>query len=113
MEYLRKDLKSVITQKDDGDLFQIVNNFGIRHYNDKQKTNYDRAVWLSWMFHFLLCHPTRGAAAIGEAQRKDEELTASRILNEGSQIWSMIPNASAPVCCGTRSTMAPPIVNRR
>lgn len=54
LEYLRKDLKKVITPKDDGDLFQIANNFGIRHHNDVQKTNYDRAIWLSWMFYFYL-----------------------------------------------------------
>lgn len=54
LEYLREDLKKVITQKDDGDLFQIANNFGIRHHNDVQKTNYDRTIWLSWMFYFYL-----------------------------------------------------------
>lgn len=54
LEFLRTDLQNVITQKDDGDLFQIANNFGIRHHNDKQKTNYDRAIWLNWMFYFYL-----------------------------------------------------------
>lgn len=54
LEYIRKDLQKVITEKDDDDLFNIANNFGIRHHNDKQKTNYDKAVWLSWMFYFYL-----------------------------------------------------------
>lgn len=54
LEYLRKDLANVITKKDDGDLFNIANNFGIRHHNDEQKTEYDRSVWLSWMFYFYL-----------------------------------------------------------
>lgn len=54
LEYLRKDLKSVITNKDDSDLFNIANNFGIRHNNDKQKTSYESAIWLSWMFYFYL-----------------------------------------------------------
>jgi len=54
LEYLRKDLQSVLTKKDDGDLFNIANNFGIRHHNDKQQTNYDHAIWLSWMFYFYL-----------------------------------------------------------
>ena len=54
LEYLRKDIEKVIVKKDDADLFNIANNFGIRHHNDKQKTNYESAIWLSWMFYFYL-----------------------------------------------------------
>jgi len=54
LEFLRGEMQEVVTQKDDGDLFNIANNFGIRHHNDKQKTNYDSAIWLSWMFYFYL-----------------------------------------------------------
>jgi len=32
----------------------LANNFGIRHHNEKQKTDYDAALWLSWMFYFYL-----------------------------------------------------------
>lgn len=54
LEYLRPKVKSFLTSKDENDLFNIANNFGIRHHNDKQKTNYDAALWLSWMFYFYL-----------------------------------------------------------
>jgi hypothetical protein len=54
LEYLRPKIKRVISSKDEGDLFNIANNFGIRHHNDKQKTDYEQSVWLSWMFHFYL-----------------------------------------------------------
>lgn len=54
LEYLRPKLKELITTKDEGDLFNIANNFGIRHHNETQKTNYDQALWLSWMFYFYL-----------------------------------------------------------
>lgn len=54
LEYLRPKVKSLLTSKDENDLFNIANNFGIRHYNDKQKTNYETALWLSWMFYFYL-----------------------------------------------------------
>jgi len=37
LEYIRKDIKSFLTSEDERDLFNIANNFGIRHYNDKQK----------------------------------------------------------------------------
>jgi hypothetical protein len=53
-EYLRPQVKAVLDTKDENDLFNIANNFGIRHHNDKQKTGYDAAVWLSWMFYFYL-----------------------------------------------------------
>jgi hypothetical protein len=53
-EYIRDDVKRTLTSKDEADLFSIANNFGIRHHNEKQKTEYDQNIWLSWMFHFYL-----------------------------------------------------------
>lgn len=69
LEYLRKDLESVITKKDDNDLFNIANNFAVRHHNDKQKTNYDRAIWLSWMFYFYLATLHAGLRLLGKNER--------------------------------------------
>ncbi len=54
LEYLRPQIMSLLTKKDERDLFNIANNFGIRHHNDKQQTGYDAALWLSWMFYFYL-----------------------------------------------------------
>lgn len=54
LECLRPQLKILLTEKDEADLFNIANNFGIRHLNDKQKTHYDAAIWLSWMFYHYL-----------------------------------------------------------
>lgn len=54
LEYLRPQAKKVMTKKDDGALFDIANNFGIRHHNADQQTDYDRKIWLSWMFYFYL-----------------------------------------------------------
>ncbi|HEU4966430.1 MAG TPA: hypothetical protein VFT53_03030 [Candidatus Saccharimonadales bacterium] len=53
-EYLKKSGRLKLNQKDDSLLFEIANNFAIRHFNGKQKTDYDENVWLSWMFHFYL-----------------------------------------------------------
>jgi hypothetical protein len=52
-EYLRPKVKALLTSKDEDDLFNIANNFGIRHHNESQKTTYD-AVWLNWIFYFYL-----------------------------------------------------------
>ncbi len=54
LEFLRPQVKTVLTTKDEGDLFNIANNFGIRHHNDQQKTDYDKAIWYSWMFYYYL-----------------------------------------------------------
>ena len=54
LEFIRPEIETNISNKDEGDLFNIANNFGIRHHNSKQKTNYDKNIWLSWMFYFYL-----------------------------------------------------------
>lgn len=54
LEFLRPQVSQVLDSKDEGDLFNIANNFGVRHHNAKQKTNYDPAIWLSWMYYYYL-----------------------------------------------------------
>lgn len=54
LEYLKPEIKKHLTLADEKDLFNIANNFGIRHHNGKQKTGYDAGLWLSWMFYFYL-----------------------------------------------------------
>lgn len=54
LEYLRPNLKKILSSKDEGDLFNLANNFGIRHHNDRQQTDYDRSVWYDWMFYYYL-----------------------------------------------------------
>jgi len=54
LEYLRPKLKEVLTKKDESDLFNIANNFGVRHHNEAQKTDYDMPIWYSWMFYCYL-----------------------------------------------------------
>lgn len=55
-EWLKKtkELGAVLDGKDESALFDLANNFGIRHHNPNQKTNYDRTIWYSWIFHFYL-----------------------------------------------------------
>ncbi|NBX04296.1 MAG: hypothetical protein EBR02_09625 [Alphaproteobacteria bacterium] len=54
LEYLRPKLKEVLTREDENALFNIANNFGIRHHNKDQKTDYDKPIWYSWMFYYYL-----------------------------------------------------------
>ncbi len=53
-ESLKKSGKLRLDSKDENDLFNIANNFAIRHADPKQKTNYDRGIWLEWMFFYYL-----------------------------------------------------------
>ena len=55
-EWLKKTrgLATVLDKKDESAIFDLANNFAIRHHDPKQKTNYDRAIWYSWIFHFCL-----------------------------------------------------------
>jgi hypothetical protein len=55
-EWLKKTgkLQSILDGKDESAFFNIANNFGIRHHDPKQKTQYDQKIWFSWIFHFYL-----------------------------------------------------------
>jgi hypothetical protein len=54
LEFLRPQIKALISSQDESDLFQIANKFGIRHHNDEQKQDYDKAIWYNWMFYYYL-----------------------------------------------------------
>lgn len=54
LEFTRKDIRKFLGRKDDNDIFNIANNFAIRHHNIDQKTDYNKAIWYSWMFYFYL-----------------------------------------------------------
>jgi hypothetical protein len=54
LEWLRPQIKTALLKDDEQDLFHIANKFGIRHMNNNQKLQYDKAVWLSWMFYYYL-----------------------------------------------------------
>lgn len=54
LEFLRPQVRDVLEGKDEDDLFNLANNFGIRHHNSRQKTRYDKPVWYSWSFYYYL-----------------------------------------------------------
>jgi hypothetical protein len=54
LEFLRPAIKKYLDKKDENDIFNIANNFGIRHHNKDQKNDYDKAIWYSWIFYFYL-----------------------------------------------------------
>lgn len=55
-EWLKKTkrLTTAFDSKDESAIFDLANNFAIRHHNPNQKTNYDKEIWFSWIFHFYL-----------------------------------------------------------
>lgn len=53
LEYYKKQgIK--LENKDDNDLFNIINGFDIRHHNRAQQSNYDKEIWYEWMFYTFL-----------------------------------------------------------
>lgn len=59
LENIREPLKETLNQeyqvsKNDHDklIFEIVNNFNIRHDNVQQKTNYSRDIWYDWAMQY-------------------------------------------------------------
>jgi hypothetical protein len=54
LEFLRPQLGGILTSKDESDLFNILNNFGLRHHNVSQRVAYHKDVWYDWLFYFYL-----------------------------------------------------------
>ncbi|MGN6542519.1 MAG: hypothetical protein ACTHKY_17060 [Ginsengibacter sp.] len=54
LEFVRPSIKRHLNKKDENDIFNIANNFGIRHHNKDQQTDYDKAIWYSWIFYYYL-----------------------------------------------------------
>ncbi|MFV0177785.1 hypothetical protein OBK27_12710 [Empedobacter falsenii] len=54
LEFIRPSIKEHLNRKDENDIFNIANNFGIRHHNKEQQTDYDKAIWYSWIFYYYL-----------------------------------------------------------
>lgn len=59
LEPLREELKSLLNNeyeinknKHDKIIFEIVNDFNIRHNNEKQLTEYNKGIWYEWMMHY-------------------------------------------------------------
>ncbi len=72
LEFLRPQLKDVLLSKDEQDLFNIANNFGIRHHRAGQKVGYDKAIWLSWIFYYYLA-TIHAAVRLIERSKTDHE----------------------------------------
>ncbi|HEX8659215.1 MAG TPA: hypothetical protein VF690_16870, partial [Hymenobacter sp.] len=53
LEFIRPQVKHYF-DKDEGDMFNLANNFAIRHNNGKQKERYDTDIWYSWIFNYYL-----------------------------------------------------------
>lgn len=53
-ENLRNHAKVLFAKQDETDLFNLLNNFAVRHDNRVQKKDYDQDVWYSWIFYHLL-----------------------------------------------------------
>ena len=54
LEYLRATFGTVLPRYDEDRLFEIANQYGIRHHNQNQKTNYDEDIWLTWIYYAYL-----------------------------------------------------------
>lgn len=72
LEYLRPKIdKYLLSKKDDVALFGIANNFAIRHHNEDQQSNYNRAIWYSWMFYFYLATVHAAIRVIREVEGRE------------------------------------------
>ena len=50
LEYLKGTIGTQLPRQDEDRLFEIANQYAIRHHNVRQKTDYDNEIWLPWIF---------------------------------------------------------------
>lgn len=71
LEALKPDIKREMLKKDESALFEIANNYAIRHNNPKQRGDYDGLIWLTWIFYMYLA--TIHAVLRVRAQQREEQ----------------------------------------
>ena len=54
LERIRPEVKETMLRRDESDLFNLANNFALRHYDREQKADYDKNIWYDWTFHVCL-----------------------------------------------------------
>lgn len=74
LEYLRPQVKRMLTKKDEADLFELANRYAIRHNNTDQKTNYDKDIWYRWAFYYYLATIHASTRLIDKAERYSRQL---------------------------------------
>jgi len=70
LEFLRPEMKRLMLKKDEGAIFDLANNFAIRHHNRDQRGDYDSAIWLSWAFYTYLATIHANAQLLDRERRK-------------------------------------------
>jgi len=54
LENLKKTNKLELNNKDESELFHVLNGFNLRHNKPDQKSSYDKDVFYPWIFYNLL-----------------------------------------------------------
>lgn len=54
LEYIRPKIREGLSKQDEADLFNILNNFGVRHNNQIQKNGYDKEIFVDWMYSYFM-----------------------------------------------------------
>lgn len=54
LEFLRPEAKEHLFRKDEAEIFRLLNEFGVRHLNAQQRLDYDRPIFLTWLFYHML-----------------------------------------------------------
>lgn len=74
LERLRPDIKGKLTKKDENDIFELLNNFGIRHHGVNQQSDYNAEIFYAWLFAYLIAAIRACCEILQQSLESDEEL---------------------------------------
>ena len=74
-ESMRSAVRQHLTRKDEGALFELLNGFSIRHMRQDQKRDYDRPIFLTWLFYEILAaiHACLRLVERGSSEKNPED----------------------------------------
>jgi len=74
LEPMKGVIKEYVLKEDESALFNIANNFYIRHLNREQRRSYDSEVWLDWTFYVYVATAKAMMAVMDREELRDRTM---------------------------------------
>ena len=85
LEFYRSEVKKHLPKKDEAALFEIANNFAIRHHNQVQQGDYSDA-WLNWLFYLYLSSVRLMLELLEQTTKNEDAANEALLISDDADI---------------------------